>query len=291
VGCATTKHLSISNHEKGDAPWQKRTRRVSQKTMPFVNVEHIGRRTLRAVEYSAGAWLLLGRALRRITSLRLAPVRTVLYRQIYFTGVEALYTVALIGVLLGIVIITQVASLVGSNAELTGRILIWTVVRELGPLLTAILIVARSCTAVAAEIGAMTLNDEVSRLRTMGIDPTGYLYVPRILGMTGSIVLLTLYFQFCAIVGGIALSSLLFPQIPFFQQVHEIFVQLSIFDIQISFLKSVFFGLLISTVSCYHGARVEASWTQIPQVTAVAVMHSLFFVFVFDGVITAIAFL
>jgi phospholipid/cholesterol/gamma-HCH transport system permease protein len=259
--------------------------------MPFLNVERIGGRTLRALEYSAGAWQLLNRVLRRLATLRLAPVRTVLYKQIYFTGIEALHTVALIGVLLGIVIITQVASLVGLNAELTGNILIWTVVRELGPLLTAILIVARSCTAVASEIGAMTLNDEVSHLKMMGIDPSGYLYVPRILGMTISVVLLTLYFEFCAIAGGITLSSLLFADIPFFRHLQGIFIQISIFDIQVSFIKSVLFGLLISTVACYHGSRVKSSWTQIPQVTAVAVMHSLFLVFLFDGVTTVIAFL
>jgi phospholipid/cholesterol/gamma-HCH transport system permease protein len=259
--------------------------------MQVVNLERIGGRTLRALEYSAGVWGLMNRVLRRVATLRLAPVRTVLYKQIYFTGIEALNTVALIGVLLGIVIITQVASLVGMNAELTGNILIWTVVRELGPLLTAILIIARSCTAIASEIGAMTLNNEVGYLVTMGIDPDGYLYVPRILGMTISVVLLTLYFQFCAIAGGIALSSLLFADIPFFRHLQGIFSQLSIFDMQISFLKSVWFGLLISAVACYHGSRVASSWTQIPQVTAVAVMHSLFLVFLFDGITTVIAFL
>ena len=222
----------------------------------------------------------------RLADLRITPVRTVLYRQIYFTGVEALGTVALIGALLGIVIITEVASLVGPNAELTGKILVWTVVREVGPLLTATLIVARSCTAVASELGSMKLNDEVSHLSIMGIDPYGYLLVPRILGMTLAVVFLTVYFQFCSIAGGLLLSSQLFVDIQFFRHLQGIFAELSLLDIAVSLLKSFLFGLLIAAISCYHGFRVRSSLTEIPQVTAVAVMQSLFFMFIIDGVIT-----
>ena len=254
--------------------------------MAFIDLQRIGRRTLQTAEYSAGTWQLLRHSMGRLADLRIPAVRTVLYRQIYFTGVQVLGTVALIGALLGIVIIAEVASLIGSNAELTGKILVWIVVRELGPLLTATLIVARSCTAVASELGSMKLNDEVTHLFTMGIDPYGYLLVPRILGMTVAVVFLTIYFQFCAIAGGILLSSQLFVDIQFLRHLQGIFAELSLLDIGISLFKSLVFGLLIAAISCYHGFRVRSSLTEIPQVTAVAVMQSLFFMFVIDGVIT-----
>jgi phospholipid/cholesterol/gamma-HCH transport system permease protein len=259
--------------------------------MPVLNLERLGRRTLHTAVYSAGTWRLLRSSMGRVADLRIPSVRMVLYRQIYFTGVEALGTVALIAALLGIVIITEVASLIGSNAELTGKILVWTVVRELGPLLTATLIVARSCTAVASELGSMKLNGEVSHLITMGIDPYGYLLVPRILGMTIAVVLLTVYFQLCSIAGGLVFSSQLFLHIEFLRHLQGIFAELRVFDIAISLLKSLVFGILLSAGSCYHGFRVKASLTEIPQVTAVAVIQSLFLMFVIDGLITVTFFL
>jgi phospholipid/cholesterol/gamma-HCH transport system permease protein len=217
-------------------------------------------------------------------------VRSVFYRQLYFSGIEALSKIALIGVLIGIVIITQVMNIVGSNAVLTGKILLWTVVREFGPLLAAIIIIARSCSAIASELGSMKINREVESLRIMGIDPLRYLIIPRIAGITTSVFILTFYFQITAIAGGLALSAI-FMDIPFFQHLRGIFSALSLFEIVASLLKSAVFGLAISIVSCYHGFGVKASITEIPQASTRAVMQSLFLVFVSDGIITIIFFL
>jgi phospholipid/cholesterol/gamma-HCH transport system permease protein len=243
------------------------------------------------LEYSAGAWRLLTRAVSRLTALKIASVRTVLYRQVYFTGFEALDTVALIGGLIGIVIVTQVASLAGLNPSLTGKVLMWVVVRELGPLFTAILVIARSCSAVASELGTMQIRNEVRNLRVMGVDPYGYLVVPRVLGLTAGVVILSAYFQLFAIAGGVVVSSLLFVDIPIAEHLGGIFNELAFFDIGVSFVKSVAFGLVISTVSCYHGFRARGSATEIPRVTAAAVMHSLLLLFVWDGAITVAFFL
>lgn len=216
-------------------------------------------------------------------------VRTVFLRQVYFTGIQALSTVAALGALIGIVIITQVSSLVGSNAELTGRILLWTVVREMGPLFAAIIVIARSCTAVAAELASMKINDELSFLRSMGISPAAYLVVPRVAGMALSLFLLTFWFQAVAIFGGLALSSL-FIQLPFLSHMQSIFTALGIFDIAASLLKSLLFGLLVAGAACYHGLRVQASITEIPQVTTRAVMQSLLAVVLIDVLVTVVFF-
>jgi len=254
-------------------------------------LHRLGRRTIHVVTYTAGAFYLFLRTQRRLAALRLAPVRTVLLRQIYFSGIEPLATIGFIGALIGVVIITQVTNTMGPDASLTGRILVWTVVRELGPLVTAILVVARSCAAVASELGTMRVHNEVNSLVTMGIDPHGYLIVPRIFGITVGIVILTFYFQLAAIGGGLLLSSLLFVDVQLVHHFAGILAQVSPFDLGISLLKSVVFGTIVSTVSCYHGFRVRESMTEIPKVTAVAVLHSLLLVVASDGVITIASFL
>jgi len=259
--------------------------------MPILDARKIGKKITHSFLYSRGSFELLVHAFRNISSLKIPPLRSVLYRQIYFTGIETLDTVAMIGILLGIVIITQVTNLVGSNAPLVGKVLVWTVVREVGPLLTAILVIARSSSAVASELGAMRMNREFDHLMVLGIDPLNYLILPRIIGITVSVFILTFYFQIAAIAGGLVLSSLLNRGISFSRQFQEILSTLGILDIGVSLLKSLLFGLFIATASCYHGFRSGRSITEIPQATTNAVMHSLLMVFLADGLITVASFL
>ncbi|MBI5194910.1 MAG: ABC transporter permease [Nitrospirae bacterium] len=257
---------------------------------PLINARSIGSSIINIDRYAKGYYELFGYSLKNLPVLKIAPVRSVLYKQIYFTGIEALSKIALLGLLIGLVIITQITNLAGSNAVLTGKILIWTVVRELGPLLAAIIIIARSGTAIASELGSMKVNRELEHLRIMGIDPMDYLLVPRILGITASVFIITFYFQLTAVAGGLALTSVLMD-IPFLQHLKGMFLALSFFEVAVSLLKSLVFGLLISTISCYQGLSVRASITEIPQAATKAVMQSLFLVFIFDGIITLIAFI
>jgi len=102
--------------------------------------------------------------------------------------------------------------------------------------------------------------------------------------------MLAFYFQISAIAGGLIVSSL-FTDILFYEQLKGVFSVLSIFQVAVSLIKSAIFGLLISTISCYHGLRVKSSITEIPQVTTLAVMQSLFVVLIFDGIITVVSFI
>ncbi len=251
--------------------------------------QKIGRNIINAFKYLEGYYELFCYSIRNISLLRRAPIRSVFYKQIYFTGIEAMSKVAAIGILIGIVIITQIVNLAGSNAVLTGKILIWTVVRELGPLLAAIIIIARSGTAISSELGSMKVNREADSLRIMGINPVDYLIVPRIAGITVSVFILAFYFQVMAIAGGLAFTSI-FLDLPFLQHLKGIFSALRIFEVVVSLSKSLVFGLLISIVSCYQGFSVKSSITEIPQAATRAVMQSLFLVFIFDGIITVISF-
>ncbi len=233
---------------------------------------------------------LLFNAFKNLLYLKIHPVRTVLFRQIYFSGIEALGKTIIIGLLMGIVIITQITSLVGiGSGVLTGKILIWIIVREFGPLFTAVIIIARSVTAISAELGSMTVQGEIDNIKMLGIDPSRYLIMPRILALTLSSLILTFYFEFSAIFGGIAITSL-FVGVSFEQYTKGMLASLTIFEILVSLLKSFVFGMLISAVSCSQGIRVAKSITQIPQATTRATIQSLFVVLIFDGIITFIFF-
>ena len=254
-----------------------------------MSIESIGANIIQEVKNSTGAFNLLVEAGGSATSLIKPPVRKILYKQVYFTGIEALNKIAILAVLIGLVIITQIVNIVGPQPLLIGKILLWTVVRELGPLFGAIIIIARSCTAIASELGSMKVHREVESLRIMGIDPVAYLIVPRILAVTISLFILTFYFQVISIVGGLALSSF-FMDVSFMNHLEVIFSSLGFSDIIATLLKSITFGVAISTISCYHGLRASGSITEVPQMTTVAVMQSLFAVIILDGIVTLVFF-
>jgi phospholipid/cholesterol/gamma-HCH transport system permease protein len=165
------------------------------------------------LDQTAGLFALLGRALRNAGALASPPVRSVFYRQVYFTGIQALWRSGLLGAMIGIVVLTQVASLVGKNAALGGRILVWVVIRELGPLFAAIVVISRSSSAIAAELAAMRVNREMEFLRGLGVSPLRYLIVPRVTAVAAARAL-TVWFEAATIVGGLVFSSLI-VQLPF----------------------------------------------------------------------------
>lgn len=215
-------------------------------------------------------------------------VHAVLLKQIYFTGLQASGIIITIAVLLGIVIITQVISLVGHNGSLSGKILVWVILRELAPLLTAIVIVARSGTAIATELGSMKLNHEIESLQMMGISIERYLVFPRIAGVTVSVIVLTLYCVFFAFIASFLTASLGW-HIPFEQFSQGVISAVGIQELVILFSKSILFGLFISATCCSYGLNVSTSVTEIPQSATKAVISSLLAVFLLDGVITYLA--
>ncbi|WP_328754312.1 ABC transporter permease [Geomesophilobacter sediminis] len=214
------------------------------------------------------------------------PVFRVLLKQIYFTGLETLKVIMVISILLGTVIITEVISLVGvGNEGLTGKVLVWVVVRELGPLLTAIIVIARSGAAIATELGYMKINGEIDSIASLGISPDQYLIMPRIFGVTAAVVVLTVYFEILAVAGGFLVASLGWHvQYETFSQ--GLFSVMTLTELGLSLLKSIAFGLFLSAACCRQGLYVGKSATQIPQAATKGVMQSLFLVFILDGLIT-----
>ncbi len=215
--------------------------------------------------------------------------KKVLTMQILFTGFEALNIIALIAMALGAVIIIQGVSLLPQfgQEDLTFPILITIITRELGPMLCAFIIIARSGTAIATEIGHNVVSHEIEAYVASGIDPITYLAVPRFIGVTISMLLLNLYFNFFGLIGSFFITQFIEP-VQASNYFRKLLSYLRLEDILSSTLKSLVFGIIISLSATYYGFKVEQSSTEIPQMVIKAVGASFVYCILADAVITMI---
>jgi len=232
---------------------------------------------------------ILGNVLSALPVIFKWPVHTVLFKQLYFTGIQSISSVSAMGFLVGLIMVLEVSNLVGHNELLTLQVLIWVVMRELGPLLTAIIIIGRSSSAIASELASMRVNDEIMHLRRMGISPVTYLVLPRIVAMTITSAVLTFYFQAVAIGTGI-IATAWNIDVSLIGEIEHFFEILTYLEIFVALLKSICFGILVSAVSCYYGLTVKRTLTEIPIAASHAVMRSFLAVFACDCLITVLFF-
>ena len=214
---------------------------------------------------------------------------SVLFRQVLFTGVLALPVIALVSLAIGGISIIQSLTYlpkIGGEA-LIGKLLVTIIIRELSPLLTGFIVIGRSGTAITAEIGNMVVSHEIQALEAMGIDPIQYLVIPRIMGVTISLISLNIYFNILSIIGGFLVSKMvLVTSFSIFMQ--KIVESMSMADITVNIVKGFIFGILISLICTFEGFSVKLSSTEVPQVTTSAVVNAITAVFLADGIITVI---
>lgn len=240
-------------------------------------------RSLYALGYTAHT---LAEAGRFLVSRRRSRVLTL---QILFTGVEALPIISLLSLALGAVTLFQgtiVFAQLGQG-QLIYPILIAVIVRELGPLLTAFIVAARSGTAMATELGNMVVSHEIEAYLAHGIDPIRYLAVPRVLGATISMVLLTVYFTLFGLLASFFVTSLL-TTIDAQDYFRNLLAALRVGDILVSISKSLVSGFLIATVATYHGFAVNKASTEVPVMTIRSVGRGFTYVVLANAVITAL---
>lgn len=199
-------------------------------------------------------------------------------------GVSALAIVGLMSFLIGIVIAQQGAvQLQQFGAEfltinLVGRITL----RELGVLMTAIMVAGRSGSAFAAQIGTMKLTEEVDAMRTIGVSPMEALVLPRVLATVIMMPLLGMYASIVTIIGGGLLCwiTLDIPPVTFIQRLREV---VPITDLYVGLIKAPVFGLIISVAGCFQGMLVEGDAEQVGTRTTSAVVQAIFLVIVLDA--------
>jgi phospholipid/cholesterol/gamma-HCH transport system permease protein len=207
-----------------------------------------------------------------------------LIRQVELVGVSSLGIIGLMSFLIGIVIAQQGAvQLKQFGAEiytinLTGRISL----RELGILMTSIMVAGRSGSAFAAQIGTMKLTEEVDAMRTIGVSPVEALVVPRILAAVFLMPLLGFYSAVIAIIGGAVISAMTL-EIPFVTFISRIQEVVPLHDLWVGLVKGPVFGLIVAMAGCYQGMQVEGNAEEVGLRTTKAVVQAIFMVIVLDA--------
>jgi len=207
-----------------------------------------------------------------------------LVRQMELVGVTALPIIGLMSFLIGIVIAQQgAAQLRQFGAEiytinLTGRLSL----RELGVLMTAIMVAGRSGSAFAAQIGTMKLTEEIDAMRTIGVSPMEALIIPRILAAVLMMPLLGFFSAVIAMIGGAFIADLTLgiPFITFLTRIQEV---VPLFDLWVGLIKAPVFGLIVALAGCYQGLQVRGNSEEVGMRTTKAVVQAIFMVIVLDA--------
>ena len=256
---------------------------------PFVRVmREIGDATIGAGQSLLGLLGFFGATMIGLWGLITHPKRfrfNAMARQFEVVGVKALGIIGLMSFLIGIVIAQQGAvQLRQFGAEvfainLIGRITL----RELGVLMTAIMVAGRSGSAFAAQLGSMKLAEEVDAMRTIGVSPMEALILPRVLSTIVLMPLLGFYSSVIGIIGGgiFCWIDLDIPPVTFVQRLQEV---VPLTDLWVGMIKGPVFGLIVAISGCYQGMQVEGNAEEVGLRTTASVVQAIFLVIVLDAV-------
>ncbi|MFH0952709.1 MAG: ABC transporter permease [Verrucomicrobiota bacterium] len=247
----------------------------------------------RAVRYLASVtWGVLCAAARRSSWPR--TVRNVLARQILFTGIEAHRFITLVAFMVGISIVvqTQVWLSEFGQKELLGPILVMVIVREVGPLLVNFIVIGRSGTAMATELGNMKVSGEVHVLDAQGLDPFVYLVMPRVLGAAISVFCLTVLFIVVSFISGYLSGILLGANTGepgLFAE--SVFKAVRPADVLNLLVKTLVPGLVTGAICCTEGLSIGGATTEVPQATTRALVRSAAALFVISAVVSVLTYM
>jgi phospholipid/cholesterol/gamma-HCH transport system permease protein len=258
--------------------------------MPFT--ESIGEATISSLAYVGGLASLTWGATRAIFT---QPVWGKEFRwkrgvhQAMAVGVEALPIVSLIAFFIGVIMALQGAYELRKLGalQLVASLVALAITRELGPLMTAVMVIGRSGSAFAAEIGTMKVNEEIDALETMAVEPIYFLVAPKFLAMLIMMPCLTTWADFMGVLGGglFGVTSAGFTWATYF---HATFNALVMRDIMTGLIKSVMFGLVITAVGCQEGLSTGLGSEQVGRSTTSAVVKSIFAVIAVDLIFTTL---
>ena len=277
------RHL-IDQVSKADQPVKIRPEPLNPVSLILLE---IGEATVQAARTLVGLLGFFGAILIAIAGVFRHPTRFRYHSVVHrfeLVGINALGIVGLMSFLIGIVIAQQGAvQLAQFGAEvftvnLIGRI----TTRELGVLMTAIMVAGRSGSAFAAQIGTMKLTEEIDAMRTIGVSPIEALVLPRLLAAILMMPLLSFYAIIMSIIGGgvFCWLSLEIPPITYIQRLREV---IPMTDLAVGMTKAPVFGAIIAMAGCFQGMQVESNAEQVGLKTTAAVVQAIFMVIVLDA--------
>jgi phospholipid/cholesterol/gamma-HCH transport system permease protein len=258
---------------------------------PFTDfLERIGRGTMEFMNQGREMLGFLGRVTVEASEAVVRPDRELPWpafvNQIEETGFSALPILGLLSFLLGVVLAYQGANqLARFGAQVfTVNLVGVSILREVGALITAIIVAGRSGSAFTAQIGTMKLNQEIDAMQTIGLNPVEILVLPRLLGLMVALPLLTFYANIMGLVGGAVMCYFdLGITIPvYLRQLHDA-IGVNSWTFWLGLIKAPVFAFLIALVGCFEGFRVEGNAGSVGRLTTASVVESIFLVIVFDA--------
>lgn len=235
----------------------------------------------RAWSLIAGYVIVLAHAIAHWHSLGERSVRRALGRQIVVTGLQGLPYIAVIALLFGAVAVTRVIALLGPDDDTALKNVVWGGLRELGPLLTALIIIVRSGVAIAAEVALMRLRGGIRDTHWRDLDDEDEVVTPRVLGTAISAAALVSCFQFLALAAALmASSTTLGTSLEFELDAFLIVAEWQ--QVPLSIGKGFLFGAGIATIACWHGLQASQDMVEVPKAVAAACLGAFIYVLVVD---------
>lgn len=250
-------------------------------------IENFGKVVLNMLKDFGSAWIFLFQVI--LSAIKPPYQFSLIVKQLYAIGFQSLSVVALVGGFTGAVLAVQgeyTLSKFGATAYV-GSAIALSLIRELGPVLTALMVNGRAGSAMTAELGIMKISEQIDALRSMAVDPIAHLMVPRIVAGLISVPLLTAIFNLVGIFGGYLVSvyNLGLPSGTFISQMNQAVTDV---DITSGFVKSFFFGLCLSWISCFKGWTCGFGAVGVNRATTSAVVTSSVVILILDYFLTSI---
>ena len=238
-------------------------------------------------EYAGGLALLL---IRSIGGCFIRPLRmTLVFYEIWKIGIESWFIVSMSCFFVGMVLAFQSAyQMEKLAAEIyIASLVSMSIVREIGPVMTALIVAGRVGSAIAAELGTMKVTEQIDALVTLAVDPVRYLVVPRLIAALVTLPLLTVWADAVGILGGFIVGTVkLDIQPSLYWKLTT--VPLMFKDLNSGLLKSLMFAMIICVVSCYEGFRADGGAEGVGRATTRAVVSSFILIIAADCVLTAL---
>ncbi|MDX8354948.1 ABC transporter permease [Cognatiyoonia sp. IB215182] len=251
-------------------------------------LDHFGRRTVAAVQDVLAMVGFLGQVVVIIAGLILRPGRirwTAIAHHMQQVGLNAVPIVSLMAFLIGVVLAFQGAAQLrqfGAEVFVVDLIAI-SILRELGILLTAIIVAGRSGSAFTAAIGSMKMREEIDAMRTLGLDPVEVLVAPRVIALILMLPVLGIIANFAGLFGGAIMSWIELGVSPGVFQARLV-SNTDVWHFGVGLIKAPFFALIIGLVGCFQGMQVKGDVESLGRLTSTSVVQAIFLVIAADAV-------
>jgi phospholipid/cholesterol/gamma-HCH transport system permease protein len=262
---------------------------------PLVVLDRLGAMTLSIIASIGGALLLAFAAWvwiwKAVTRRRVRTGRAAIVSQICRVGVASIGIVCLVSGSVGLILALQLAPPLDDfgQRDLVANIISVAVLRELGPLIGAIVLTGFAGASIAAEIGTMVVSEEIEALEAMALNPVRFLVVPRVLAATISMAALSVFSSIVAIASALWVSVVALD-IPYDRFITNMLSQAKLIDFMTGTAKGAIFGVLIGVIACYNGLKVTGGASGVGRATTMTVVASVIAIIMADLVFTTIFF-